>query len=83
MSAKMAKGMDPLGDIPSDSDESDAEEEAHAPAPAPRPESKIDYEALRAHGMKSAPSVLGIQEKRATRAGVGVRVVAATSRATT
>ena len=60
----MAKGMDPLGDIPSDSDESDAEEEAHAPAPAPRPESKIDYEALRAHGMKSAPSVLGIQEKR-------------------
>lgn len=64
MSAKMAKGMDPLGDIPSDSDESDAEEEAHAPAPAPRPESKIDYEALRAHGMKSAPSVLGIQEKR-------------------
>ena len=31
----MAKGMDPLGDIPSDSDESDAGEEAPAPAPAP------------------------------------------------
>ena len=62
MSAKMAKDG-PLGDIPSDSDESDAEEEAHAPVRRPGP-SRRSLRGARAHGMKSAPSVLGIQEKR-------------------
>ena len=67
MAARMAKGMDPLGDLPSGSD-SDADSDDAAPfgaaektAPAKPSEAKIDYEDLRKHGMKTAPTLEGIK----------------------
>ena len=67
MAARMAKGMDPLGDLPSGSD-SDADSDDAAPidaaektAPSKPPEAKIEYEALRKHGMKTAPTLEGIK----------------------
>jgi hypothetical protein len=67
MAARMAKGMDPLGDLPSGSD-SDADSDDAAPvdagektAPSKPTEAKIDYEALRKHGMKTAPTLEGIK----------------------
>ena len=68
MAARMAKGMDPLGALPSGSD-SDADSDDAAPseaaaktAPANPTEAKIDYEALRKHGMKTAPTLEGIKD---------------------
>ena len=61
MSARVAKGMDPLGDLPSDSD-SDAPCEATA-APATWTKTDVvDYESLRRHGMKTAPTLEGIRD---------------------
>jgi len=70
MAGRMAKGMDPLGDLPSssdsDSDDDDVEGGAGAakpvgPAPAPRKE--VDYEALQKAGYSGAPSIMAIKEK--------------------
>ena len=65
MAARMAKGMDPLGDLPSDSDaDSDDAAPFGAPektSPAKPSEAKIDYEDLRKHGMKTAPTLEGIK----------------------
>ena len=68
MAARMAKGMDPLGALLSGSD-SDADSDDAAPleaaaktAPANPTEAKIDYEALRKHGMKTAPTLEGIKD---------------------
>ena len=66
--ARMAKGMDPLGALPSgsdsdaDSDDAVPSEAAAKTAPANPTEAKIDYEALRKHGMKTAPTLEGIKD---------------------
>ena len=68
MAARMAKGMDPLGALPSgsdsdaDSDDAVPSEAAAKTAPANPTEAKIDYEALRKHGMKTAPTLEGIKD---------------------
>ena len=66
----LAKGMDPLGDIPSDDsdDDDDAEPGASSPAEAaPKKPAKtplsVDYDTLIQHGMRSAPSIMGIKER--------------------
>jgi hypothetical protein len=65
--AKLAKGMDVLGELSSDSDsDSGASDKELTNQPAPRPTAAIDYESLKKHGMKSAPGLDGIRE-----AGVG------------
>lgn len=65
MAARMAKGMDPLGDLPSDSDADSDDaapvDAAEKTAPSKPTEAKIDYEALRKHGMKTAPTLEGIK----------------------
>ena len=53
MAARMAKGMDPLGDIPSDSDSDDSDSAGGADkvsGPAPAPKKEVDYDALRRAG---------------------------------
>ena len=62
--------MDPLGDIPSDDsdDDDDAEPGASSPAEAaPKKPAKtplsVDYDTLIQHGMRSAPSIMGIKER--------------------
>mmetsp|Transcript_10031 Transcript_10031/g.18862 ORF Transcript_10031/g.18862 Transcript_10031/m.18862 type:complete len:169 (+) Transcript_10031:122-628(+) len=61
--ARLAKGMDPLGDISSEDDE--AEGSGSEPERDPEPVKKkptVDYATLSQHGYKSGPSVLLVPE---------------------
>tara|TARA_B110000977_G_scaffold117643_1_gene151862 strand:- start:5838 stop:6368 length:531 start_codon:yes stop_codon:yes gene_type:complete len=65
MAPAMAKGMDPLGGLPSDSDSESGSEgnqvgkPKQSTAPKPKP---IDYASLQKHGMKTAPNLDGIRD---------------------